>query len=105
MRAAWLDVYDELMPIWVAEHPFTRPLCFWLFDATAPRVRVVGEQRIESEQWARERGADFRRSYFERLNERLGYPSTQWPETGEYESEKQYLCRLGLLFDSERELL
>jgi hypothetical protein len=92
------------MPAWSVESPFTRPLGFWLFDATEPRIRVYGKQQLEAVEKLKTRGADFRLCYFESLNDRLGFPSTR-PERGEYETEKQYLCRLNLLFDSERELL
>jgi hypothetical protein len=102
MQAAWDQLRDSLLPAWVAQNPFSRPLVYWLFDATEPREHVIGEQKLEAIEHAIQGPRrTFRLCYFESLNDRLGVPT----ELGEYESESQYLRRLNLLFDSERELL
>src|SRR5262245_16800453 len=48
MQAAWAELRDELIDEWVQTRPFTRPLAWLLFDAKEPRIRVIGEQRIEA---------------------------------------------------------
>lgn len=32
METCWNQVRDELLPIWIAEHPGYRPFAWWLFD-------------------------------------------------------------------------
>src|SRR6185369_5385211 len=99
MRAAWNELRDDLLPAWIAEHPFTRPVAFWLFDASQPRLRTVGEQRLESIEGAKKRElGDLRLCFFEELNTRIGAEETRGNQ-GEWETEKQYLCRLNLLTD------
>ena len=105
LRQLWEELRDELLDQWISEHPFTRPFAWLLFDAKEPRLRTVGEQRIESLEAAQKRGlGEYRLCHFENLNRRLGAEETRGSE-GEWETEKQYLCRLNLLADSERALL
>jgi hypothetical protein len=105
LTAAWRDLEGELLPEWIAENPFTRPVGWLLFDAKKPRLRTVGEQRIESVEAAEKRGlGDLRLCFFEELNQRLGAEETRYDEQN-WETEKQYLCRLNLLTESERALL
>src|SRR3954466_9433161 len=73
MREAWEDLRDELLPLWIAAHPFSRPLGWLLFDTTQPRLRVVGEQAIEAAEFQATRGTNYRLCYFEGLNIRLGF--------------------------------
>jgi hypothetical protein len=107
LREAWGDLRDELMDQWIAEYPFSRPFAWLLFDATEPRQRTTGEQLMESMELVKSRGlygGDYRLCYFENLNVRLGAEETRYGE-GNWETEKQYLCRLNLLTESERALL
>jgi hypothetical protein len=105
LRDAWNELRDELMDQWIAEHPFSRPFSWLLFEATEPRLRTAGEQRMESAEAARKRElGNYRYCYFEDLNTRLGAEETRGNEA-EWETEKQYLCRLNLLTDGERALL
>jgi hypothetical protein len=107
MRAAWDDLRNDLLPPWITDHPFERPVAFWLFDAKEPRLRTAGEQRIESMELVKKRGlygGSLRLCFFEELNIRLGAEETRGNE-GEWETERQYLCRIGALTDSELALL
>ena len=107
LREAWNELRGELMEQWIAEHPFTRPWAWLLFDAVAPRLRTVGEQRMESQQEVEARGlygGDYRRCYFQTLNHRLGAEETRTSE-GDWETEQQYLSRIGALTESELALL
>jgi hypothetical protein len=106
MRAAWDELRDELIDEWVSQHPFSRPLGWLLFDATEPRIRVIGEQRIEAMEAAAKRnlGDGFRQCFFKSLNTRLGYEDTRGDE-GAWESEEQYLTRIGALLPAELELI
>jgi hypothetical protein len=39
LREIWTELREELLDIWIAERPGTRPAAWWLFDA--PRWRFV----------------------------------------------------------------
>lgn len=102
MRAAWEDLRDELLPQWIADNPFTRPMGWLLFDATEPRIRVVCEQALEAKEVAEQlkKRGDFRHCYFKSLNVRLDAEDTRGDESA-FETEKQYLARLGTLTPAE----
>src|SRR6476620_8771601 len=53
LEAAWRDLEGELLSQWIAEHPFTRPVGWLLFDAKQPRLPVIGEQELEALEWSR----------------------------------------------------
>jgi len=105
LRLAWNDLRDEIMEEWIAANPFSRPWAWLYFDATEPRQRTVGEQRMESQQWAKGRKlGNYRLCWFEDLNKRLGAEETRYNE-GDWETERQYLARIGALTESEIALL
>ena len=103
-RAAWDDLRDELVPEWIEAHPFSRPLGYWEVDADQPRLPVSGEAAIEAREWM-EAHQHYRQYSFLWLNRRLGITDDSRDEKAPFESEKQYLIRLDLLTESERELL
>lgn len=104
LKAAWRDLESDLLPEWIAENPFTRPVAYWLFDAKQPRLPVVGEQKLEALEWSRSQ-CHFRQYFFFNVNRRLGIDDGSRDSEAAFESEKQYLQRLDLLTDGERDLL
>jgi hypothetical protein len=104
MREAWDDLRDELLPQWIESHPFSRPIGWLLFDATQPRIAVVGEAALESLEWTRSH-SDYRQHDFFALNHRLGIEDNSRDSEAAFESEKQYLTRIGALTESELALL
>jgi len=106
MREAWEVLRDELLPIWTEEHPGSRPWSWWAFDATERRRRIDGKphpfdnsDRItEVERIADlpDTSPDFR-DQMKRLV--CGKPNALLVAddfVAEYESEQDYLARLGL---------
>ncbi len=104
LRALWSELRDELLGEWVAEHPFTRPFAWLLFEATEPRLPVSGEAAAEAHEWT---GAHnhFRQHCFLGINRLLGIEDDSRDSKAAFESEKQYVIRLGLLTDAELALL
>jgi hypothetical protein len=98
-RAAWEENRSELLADWIRCHPCTRPVAFYQWDAVEPRQRIAGEQQPANE------STDFRLSVgFGGLNARLGAEDTRGNE-GDWETEKQYLARIGALTPAELALL
>jgi hypothetical protein len=86
---AWAMLRDEMLPEHIAENPGTRPWAWWAFESKEPRRRVNdGPEAIGPATW-------------------FGTPSrfTAMPPAGMFESERDYLQRLGLLTDDERKAL
>jgi hypothetical protein len=49
-EAEWQSARDELMAVWLKEHPGTRPWAWWAFDCTTgPRLRMGGTGRREKQ--------------------------------------------------------
>ena len=85
-RRCYEDLADELLPLWIEEHPFTRPWMWWQHTAPEPR-RIIG--------------------YVEKMPKHLQYIDPHrkdWKEPVE-EEQLDYLVRLDLLTDFERRLL
>lgn len=104
-REAWEELRDELMKAWIAEDPCTRPWAWWAFDAPERRRRINGLHPFDSP----ERRRHGKRFGFKRPNDLyMGMPASLMVEDdadAEYESEPDYLDRLGELTDSERDTL
>lgn len=113
MREAWRELRAGLLADWIAEHPGTRPYAWWTFDAPERRRRIDGQphpfdnaERIAKvEHWRRDypdvAGREACKLYY-------GMPvclMTRDDFDAEYESEADYLDRLGLLTDNERAAL
>lgn len=112
MCEAWDDLRDELLPMWIAEHPFTRPRGWWTCEAPELRRCTNGVHPFERPEFI---------EHCERLEQEYpGYTKrvskTWWgvpcisaipglDGKAQYESERDYLIRLDLLTDEERELL
>jgi hypothetical protein len=98
LREAIEEMGDELLAEWVATKPGTRPWFWWRFIAPEPRQCLTGPHRYTRPEYARVP----HRYYF-------GVPRfAMAPEFGageEYESERDYLERLDLLTDHERNLI
>lgn len=104
MREAWNNLRDELLPEWIESHPFSRPVAYWLFDASLPRIAVVGEQLLEALEWS-DAHRHYRQHFFFGLNRRLGIDDGSRDSQAAFESEQQYLIRCELLTAGERDLL
>ena len=81
MKAAWMELRDELLPTWIEQHPGTRPYAWWRFEAPEPRRQV--SPGPESLGPATSFGCP---SLFRGI-----------PHDGMFETEAEYLERLGLL--------
>ena len=85
MKAAWWELRDELLPTWIEQHPGTRPYAWWRFEVPEPRRQVSpGPESIGPADW-------------------FGCPSSfrGMPQDGMFETEGEYLDRLGLLTPGE----
>ena len=114
MREAWSELRDDILADWIAERPGSRPWAWWAFDATEPRRRIDGKPHPFDNR-ARERLVDQhrtpdddRRRLTGAYRLALGVPSVSIvADDGEagYETEAEYLDRLGLLIGGEREAM
>ena len=75
MKAAWMELRDELLPTWIEQHPGTRPYAWRRFEAPEPRRQVSPGP------------------------ESFGCPLSfrGIPHDGMFETEAEYLERLGVL--------
>lgn len=105
LQALWNELRDDLIDEWVSEHPFSRPFGWLLFDITKPRLAVEGEAALESAEWFRTEDKDLRRCYFLGINRKLGIEDDSHDAKAAFESEKQYLIRIGALTETELALL
>ena len=86
-RQVWGELRGELLPAFIAENPGRRPWGWWAFDSGEPRRRLDRPERPgRGELW-------YGCPRF--LTQRADFDA-------EYETEGEYLGRLGLLADSER---
>jgi hypothetical protein len=100
-REAWERLGDELLEAWIEKHPFSRPWAWWRFAATEMRRCTSGEHPYDLYERMGEkfnRRYSFGRPAFSLRHDRYGYDS-------KFESERDYLIRLDLLTDHERQLL
>ena len=89
LRKVWRQLRPELLDRHIKKKPGTRPWAWWRWESTEPREQVSdGPEPIGPPDW------------FGKPSRYLGQP----PENM-YESQVDYLERLGLLTDDERELL
>lgn len=110
MREDWNRYRDELLREWIASRPGSRPFAWWLFDATGRRETIDGSvhpfDRPERRKLCDEWHARYPRVGHDRLFYELFYGRPRIV-VGEgmvhYESEREYLARLGLLTRDERE--
>ena len=129
IRAAWNELRDSILADWTDRYPGTRPLHWWKFEAPEPRQRLGGTGSPAHEvlayvpehafgipvSWVSQWDADY---YNGRARDVNGQPIGTEYEEGHfagvpidpedqplYESEPQYLQRLGLLLPGELERL
>lgn len=104
-KEAWLALRDELLPEFIADHPGQRPWAWWAFSSPERRRRLDGVHPFDIE-------GEFNFACPDRVNGPWppGCPKELWfglpsPHRfgtfGEYETEWQYLTRLGLLTPRE----
>jgi hypothetical protein len=103
-REAWEELRDDILPAWIEARPGTRPFAWWRFDAPERRRCTNGVhpfddplQREKLDALVRKHPCGCGALAYE-LN--FGVPRlTTW--TAAYETEGEYLLRLGLLTDAE----
>ena len=89
MKAAWWELRDELLSTWIEQHPGTRPYAWWRFESPELRRQMEpGPESIGPPDW-------------------FGCPSSfrGMPHDGMFETEGEYLDRLGLLTPGEEPLV
>lgn len=112
-RKAWKTFGEEILHDWIRRDPpdggpLTRPWAWWAFDAPERRRRIDGVHPFDNP----ERDALIERYYAEHQREPLfrlwyGCPASLVIADdfgARYESQCDYLARLGLLLPGEREL-
>jgi hypothetical protein len=116
-RAAWEDLREELLPKFIAKYPGHRPWAWWRYDSPPPhRRRRIGakphpfdnhERKVHIERLtlqrptANEIGSQLYELWFGKPASVIGLDDIQ----AEYESERDFLERHGLLTDAERAAL
>lgn len=86
LAAAWEELHEELLAAHIAEHPGTRPWAWWAFDAPESR-RFLGDEPEDLSPFG------------------VWYGMASSWGCAFYETEADYLDRLGLLTDAERAAL
>jgi hypothetical protein len=86
LKAVWDEVRDDFLTEFTSRHPGTRPWAWWHFEAPEPRRQVRDGPRV-----------DLSGGYW------FGKPAwySGMPPDDMFESERDYLQRLGLLFPHE----
>ena len=105
-REAWEALRDELLSAWVRDDPCTRPWAWWEFDAPERRRRIDGKPHPFDSPARKQHGKKFGHKETEKLF--FGMPNYLMVEDdadAEYESEADYLERLGELTDEELDAL
>lgn len=123
LREAWVLVRGDILEHWCAERPGTRPSCWWNYDSPEPRRRLGGtgdrlsevlahgscfSYGLPAEGWLTPSLVAVYRSHLNialrnRLHGRVAQPvDTRDPPR--FESEPDYLARLGLLTSTEQAL-
>lgn len=97
MRRHWATVRDRLLSRWAEEYPGTRPWAWWEFDTDEPRRLLSGP----GNSLVRNRKATWwqRQLWFGAPNV-IARADIDTPSV--YETERQYLERLGLMVDDDR---
>jgi hypothetical protein len=100
---------------WIADHPGTRPTCWWKFEAPGPRVRCGGigtpsHERLANVLWLhlgvpRDWINDGILATYVRLGSDLGVPAIDPCNPPVFESQATFLDRHGLLLPGERRRL
>lgn len=95
-REAWSELHDELLPLWIYEHPRSRPWAWWRFDTREPRQRIDGKPHpfTNPDRDEASRALWFGAPCIFITLEELSHPP-------EYETEAAYLARLNLLTPTE----
>lgn len=111
-RAAWDDLRDSLLPEFIAENPGRRPYAWWICDAPERRQRTDGIQHPFDNRLRKQRVEEMAAKHPEFREEayklHYGKPNALIVRDdfeAVYESEEDYLRRLGLLTPSEVEAL
>lgn len=108
MRQAWSEIGEELTAEWIAERPGTRPWGWWKFVAKEPRRCLSGPHPFTNGARTRFLGDKAKLTRFG-LPRMLVCPTSApgCPDdfACRFESERDFLERLGLLTQAERNLL
>jgi len=108
LREIWEQVREQFMDRWVQKHPATRPWAWWKLDAPELRRRSDGEPHPFDDPGYCAEDKRVKAEYpqgIDMLATSYGLP--RYSDTdhvdGVYETEYDYLERLGLLAGSERQ--
>jgi len=108
MREGWEVLRDTILPEFIAEHPGQRPFAWWLFDSPERRQRSDGIVHPFDDRKRKQHVDEVSRRHPQFRDEahRLFYGKPNClccPDdfVAQYESELEYLDRLGLLTDAE----
>jgi hypothetical protein len=111
-REAWEDLRDELLEIWIADKPFSRPHSWWSYDAPELRRCTSGThpwQLPEFIAYCAEHEREHPGFTARIMTPHCGKPNILacpgMTRDDTYESERDYLIRLALLTEHERQLL
>ena len=88
LRALWFEHREQLLEEWIAEHPHSRPWAWWQFESSEPRRQIGGRGILMSQRYRN----------LNQLYER-GMPlfdSVELDDPPRFESERNYLDRLGI---------
>lgn len=109
MQVAWEKLRDSLLPSFIEKHPGRRPYAWWKFDAPERRRRINGKLHPFDN--------PKRKAWIKRTINSTGYPSADFyvlsfgkpavfcvpaDWNAVYETEADYLSRLGLLMPGEK---
>ena len=108
MRPVWAALRDDLLQQWIQLYPGSRPYAWWRFDAPDLRRRTDGGVHPFDDPAHVERVASIKAEYpngLDLMKTAWGLPSCVGPDQigVDYDSDIEYLVRLGLMSDEERE--
>jgi hypothetical protein len=114
-RQLWVEHGKAIVAEWIADHPGTRPSCWWKYEAPGPRVRCGGIGTPSHERLANverlhlgvpmdwiTRGIS---ETYVRLGSDLGVPPLDPRNPPLYEAQATFLDRYGMLLPGERRRL
>jgi hypothetical protein len=98
-RQAWEDLRDDLMADWIESNPFTRPDGWWRYEAPERRQCLSGPHPHDDPAWPNNCP-----KWLSRGKPRF-CAVVPGDYKAQYETQREYLERLGLLTNHERALL
>lgn len=93
---SWQRLRGQILADWIREHPGTRPWAWWAFEASEPRRQIAGGEARQPDQ---ETGRPGDQALWRGIPPCWG--AAQFADPPLYETEAEYLARLGLLAAGE----